>query len=131
MLKVRRQQPRRPELLANPPQHLERNLLSNPLLLYLGVQAPILVQLLVRLANSSTSHRPRILVTYSGVVPLVNHSSSSSHNINKMCLEVEMRSGNPINSRPTLLAEERQFLVILHPNPRSPLSVEVRIYSSR
>ena len=147
-LRVVRQQPRRLELLANP-QHLaplnrrtlvflEPNLLSKPLLLRLGVQTlqtlPIPVQLLASLANPSTSQRPRILATYLGVVPSVNHnnhsSSSSSHN-NRMRLEVEPRSGSPSNSRPMLLAVERQFLVIMHPNPRSPLSVEVRIYSSQ
>jgi hypothetical protein len=58
-----------------------------------------------------------------GVVPLVNHSSSSPNN-NKMRLEAETRSGSPSNNRP-LLAVEHQFLVIMHPNPRLPLSVEV------
>ena len=148
MLKVVRRQPRRPGLLANLPQHLAPlnrrtlvflvlNLLSKPLLLCLGVQAlqilPIPVQLLAHLANPSVSRRLRTLVTYLGVVALVNHSnsssSSSSHN-NKMRLGAEMCSGSPSNSRPMLLAEEHQFLVIMHPNPRSPLSVEVRIFSS-
>ena len=146
-LKVVRQQPRRPGLLVSPLQHLvplnrrtlvflEPNLLSKPLLLYLGVRAPQIlptpVQLLVHLVNPSTSHRPRILVTYLGVVPLVNHSSSSSSlNNNKMRLEAETGSGSPSNSRPMLLAAEHQLLVIMHPNPLSPLSVEVRIYSLR
>ena len=143
MLKVVRQQPRRPGLLANLPQHLvppnrrtlvflEPNLLSKPLLLYLGLQTqqilPLPVQLLAHLANPSTSHRPRILVIYLGVVPLVSHNS---HN-NKMCLEAETRSGSPSNNRPMHLVVEHQFLAIMHPNSGSPLSLgEVRIYFSR
>ena len=145
MLRVVRQQPRRPGLLANP-QHLaplnrrtlvflEPNLLSKPLLRRLGVQTlqtPLIpVQLLVSLVNLSTSHRPPILATYLGVVPLVNHSSSSSSHNNRMRLEAETRSGSPSNSRPMLLAVEHQFLVIMHPRLRSPLSVEVRIHSSQ
>ena len=145
MLRAVRQQQRPPGLLANPHHlalpnrqtlvFLEPNLLSKPLLLCLEVQAlqipTIPVQLLAPLANPSTSHLPlpRILSTYVGVVPLVNHSSSS-HNY-KLRLEAEARSGSPSNNRPMLLVVEHQFLVIMHPNPRSPLSVEVRIYSSR